>query len=154
MHGVTKVDRNYPSNVICRLSAGDDFRVVDLRDEEDMRRIRRMMSEEFSPLEPTGTHEYFHYPDELDMSEETAVDDDLDLLSFKTDLLIGLVSRYHDFSRDRSARMYGISSLPSPFRNGHLDMEVPWVKELAGRLRFRLVHVFVREDGNSKKVHW
>ncbi|KAL1871877.1 hypothetical protein Daus18300_004510, partial [Diaporthe australafricana] len=81
MNGVTKIDRNYPPNVVHCLFAGEDFRVVDLRDEEDVRRIELLMGD-------SDDHHYFPYPD---ISRETADIDDSNLLSFKTDLLRNLV---------------------------------------------------------------
>lgn len=151
MSPVTKIDRNYPPNFVRRLFAEDHVRIVDLRDECTVRGINRMLSYELSQVMDTNTP-LFDDPTDLEQSFDTYSVAAKDLFPHvRASLLSVLAGRYHSASCVRDGK--SLAALPSPFRDGELDMEVTWVKELTKRVNIRPVHVFVPAEGMSD-VYW
>lgn len=143
---VTKIDRNYPPDFVHRLFAGDDVRVVDLRDRKAVLEMERILKCE--PPEAMIPNEFDQWRSDLEMSLSIyrAVADEL-LRYVRPRLLKKLAGCYH------RAVSGVLCAKPWPFKDGKLDMEVTWVREFCERIDIRLVHVFVRADGISK-VDW
>lgn len=149
MRPVTKIDRNYPPNFVHRLFAGDRVRIVDLRDKETVRGIDAMMHHELSSVMDSCTMPGMDWDTDL-MSASKAFEAAASSLfpRVRSNLLIAFARCYYQASwvLGHESR----ATLPSPFRDGELDMEVTWVKELTKRISIRPVHVFVRAEGMSK----
>lgn len=149
MTNFSRVDKNYPPNFVRRLFAGDRVRVLDLRDKEAVRGVQSMLEDELSQVMDTDSI----YP------RYTALEDALgNFAAAANDLfphvralsLHALADAYQ-----RASRLSGTNSavpLPSPFRDGELDMEVTWVKELTKRINIRPVHVLFRAEGMSDSI--
>lgn len=151
MSRVTKIDRNYPPNFVRRLFSEDHVRIVDLRDECTVRGIDHMLSHELSQVMDKNTP-MFDFPTDLEQSFNTYRAAAGNIFSHvRASLLHALALRYHQASRKGGDK--SVAALPSPFRDGILDMEVTWVKELTKRVNVRPVHVFVRAEGMSN-VYW
>lgn len=151
MSTVTKIDRNYPPNFVRRLFAEDHVKIVDLTDERTVRAIDGMLKDELSQVMDTNS-EIFGRPTDLETSfyKYKATAGSL-FPRVRASLLSALAGCYHRASKRRGDR--SLAALPSPFRDGKLDMEVTWVKELTKLVNIRPVHVFVRAEGISD-VYW
>lgn len=144
MDTVTKVDRSYPPNFVRRLFAEDQVRIVDLTDKEAVRGIEDMLYHELCQVMDTMLH--LEFPTALQRSCISFRAAAADLFpQVRASLLSALADSYHGSSCLGGPKP--LATLPSPFRDGELDMEVFWVKELAKRINIRPVHVFVRDDG-------
>lgn len=143
---VTKIDRNYPPDFVHSLFAGDDVKVVDLRDKKAVLGIKGAL--EYEPAEAMIPDEFDRWRTDLKTSLEIyrAVADEF-FYYVRPRLLKKMAGYYH------RATSGVLSSKPSPLKDGKLNMEVTWVKEFCERIEFRLVHVFVRAEGVSK-VDW
>lgn len=144
MSMVTKVDRSYPPNFVRRLFAEDHVKIVDLRDEEAVRGIKRVLEDEVSQVMDAGVA--LELPSELEQSYNVfrAAAGKL-FPQVRASFLRSLAGCYHEASC--LGNLKPRANLPWPFRDGELDEEVFWVKELAKRISIRPVHVFVRDDG-------
>lgn len=149
MRPVTLIDRTYPPNLVRRLFAGNEVRIVDLRDEETMRGIDQMLHHELSSvIDPNMVLDAMG---STDLESGSGIFEAAAVYLFplvRSKLLSGLADCYH-----RATHKYkdeSFATLPPPLRGDELDMEVTWVKELSKRITIRPVHVFVRDEGNSE----
>ncbi|KAI7773788.1 hypothetical protein LA080_009884 [Diaporthe eres] len=141
---VEKVDRSYPPNFVRRLFAEDHVKIVDLRDEEAVRGIKRMLQDEVSQVMDASVA--LELPSELEQSYNVFRATVGNLWPHvRASFLGSLAGCYHEASC--LGNLKPRANLPWPFRDGELDEEVFWVKELAKRISIRPVHVFVRDDG-------
>lgn len=151
MSKVTKVDHNYPPNLVHRLFAGDRVKIIDLRDRKATKEVENMIDGELcSTMAPTAhdAHEMVltGLRDSLGIFEAAATNI---FPLVKKAVLMNLVRAYYNASVHSMDSRGSWAHLPSPFRDGECDMEVIWVKELYNLIDVRPVHVFVRADGIS-----
>lgn len=149
-----KVGQDYPPNLVRRLfTVGDGLRILDLRDEEAVFGVERMLKDELSKVMDLDRSDWQYSTLQNALANFGFVADGL-FPRIRATILRAVADSYHQttilagfgnkvLNKEKKKRV--LAPLPSPFRDGELDMEVTWVKELTKSIEIRPVFVFVRD---------
>lgn len=161
MNGTTPIDKHYSPEFADQLFRGDDVKLVDLTDREEIGRIRRLYQEYNRP--PTR-QDVGLLPPEFESDLQVAIDRFEDPHQGRRQFFDCAQNRIRCFylrqhegwvPLDRSLELnsfitYADDDLEQGTpKQGKPNMDIPWIREVLGKLRIRPVHAFVRANGRD-----